>query len=154
MNHPIQRDHCKGQGRLSEAFIEVAPSRLELGKWCEKAQREKGTGDICGAYSADLIGMQGKIRRPSRLQGWLWATVGMTHQQGSSTAKAYRLSALNDFEGTPTSYSEKDHSEARKDPMGFYHGMTVSHGGHTYVFTGPPTQMLPGSPEPTQPSLF
>jgi len=144
-------------GELSDLnvdFMEVAPRRLNSGHWCHQRASQVGEGDIHAAYSADRIGAENKIRKPFRLRGWLWTTVGMSHRGGHTTAKAYRLLSPAEFDGEPTSYSEKNHEDARGDPLGFYHGMEVSHGGHTYVLTGPPVQMVPGAPEPTQATLF
>lgn len=36
---------------------------------------------------------------------------------------------------------------ARADPNGFYHGMTVRHGGQTLVLSGPPVALVPGESE-------
>ena len=78
----------------------------------------------------------------------------MSHRRGLTTANAYRLLSTSEFDGEPTSYSEKNHEDARGNPRGFYHGMEVSHGGPTYVLTGPLVQMAPGAPEPSQATLF
>ena len=43
-------------------------------------------------------------------------------------------------------------AKARHDPNGFYHGMTVNHGGKPYVLSGPPAELEPG--EPRQMELF
>jgi hypothetical protein len=47
----------------------------------------------------------------------------------------------------PTTYNGKTGtaegaSAARGDPMGFYHGMAVKHGGKMFVIVGPPTTFV------------
>lgn len=51
-------------------------------------------------------------------------------------------------------YQEKtrDCEKARADPLGFYHGMIVTHANRRYVMTGPPVAFVP-VPE-IQPTLF
>jgi hypothetical protein len=73
------------------------------------------------------------------------------------------------FTGKTTTYSEKtdraeDAEAARNDPNGFYHGMTIKHGGESFVLCGPPIRFTaetsPERPdgatreEPRQLSLF
>ncbi|MBL0922088.1 MAG: hypothetical protein IBJ10_08155, partial [Phycisphaerales bacterium] len=67
---------------------------------------------------------------------------------------AYRLGAIGAFDGAATTYAEKtrDSEAARKDPLGFYHGMTVRHGGKQWVMCGPPIGFKPGPP--AQADLF
>lgn len=62
------------------------------------------------------------------------------------TTNAYRLVHLGAFDGQPTTYSEKTRNAeaARNDPNGFYHGMTVAHGGPSYVLCGPEIHLIPG----------
>lgn len=73
------------------------------------------------------------------------------------------------FAGLPASYGEKtataDAAEAaRNDPNGFYHRMTIKHGGESYVLCGPAIRFTadgsserpcgPTGEEPMQLTLF
>ena len=121
--------------------IAVDPARIEHAHWDQKLQRREG-GDIGLAYSADKI-PDGQIRKPFLWQGQLMTTVG--GGPGDSW-EAYRLVELRLFDGTPTTYNETDFEAARNNPLGFYHGMTVKHGGETYVIVGPEIRFV-GDPK-------
>lgn len=137
----------------SEA-IRVPRWRLKSGYWCHTANRQQDQGDIRAAYSADLIAMENRIRRPFRLQGWLCVTVGLRNQP-EEHAVAYQLLELSAFDGVSTTYGQRDHDAARQSTEGFYHGMTVKHGKRTYVLVGPPIVIYGnGDPELVQGSLF
>jgi hypothetical protein len=72
------------------------------------------------------------------------------------------------FTGTTATYGEKtdkaeDAEAARNNPNGFYHGMTIMHGGENFVLCGPPIRFTaeasPDRPdsatgEPMQLTLF
>ena len=70
------------------------------------------------------------------------------------TAKAYRLVEARFFEGEAVTYTEKtrDSEAARNDPLGFYHGMAVMHGGKPCVLVGPCAEFVAG--EDVQLDLF
>src|SRR5207237_2958097 len=60
-----------------------------------------------------------------------------------------------EFAGEPTTYADKLRGDAgeraRRDPLGFHHGMAVASRGGTVVLTGPPVILFPSadaSPEP------
>jgi hypothetical protein len=124
----------------------VNPSRLAAPSWgSEKKKRPEG--DIYASYSGDTICDSSKVRKPFSWHGSLWVAVNMEGGGGEvSKVKAYRLVPRNFFEGTPTTYRKKtdrDHGEAaRKDPKGFYHGMTVTERGEIYVLCGPPSMFV------------
>jgi hypothetical protein len=104
------------------------------------------------SYSADLIGMSNRVRKPVSCCGDLWVSTGSSGTAITRTATMYRLVLLAEFEGEPTTYNEKisivhEGDEyagdyARNDPNGFYHGMMVKNGGSTYVLCGPPQQIV------------
>jgi hypothetical protein len=132
----------------------VNPARLAGGTWCHKANRQIGEGDIHGSYSADRIGMAQPVRKPFLWKGAPHVCVGMRYCGESMDAEAYRLVPVRLFDGEPTTYAGKltDADAARADPNGFYHGMTVRHGGASCVLCGPPVVFVPGRTE--QLSLF
>jgi len=160
MEKAIQGEANGGQRKsscsveLNEEYFKVPSHRLSSGEWSSESQKEIGTGDIRASYSADLIGPKSKVRRPFQLNGHRYVAVSFIHHRKVSIAKAYRLVPVGEFQGMPTSYADKNHKEVRRDPNGFYHGMTVSQGGKTYVLFGPPILIGPGGLEPSQPSLF
>lgn len=131
----------------------VDPERLSSGQWCHNANKTLGEGDIAASYSADRIGMNHQIRTPFQWRGSQWVCVSLAYHGGISV-EAYRLVDPRVFEGTPLSYAERtlDGDAARADPNGFYHGMTVTHAGRTFVLCGPPARFEPG--EAAQLSLF
>jgi len=125
--------------------IAVDPDRLERGEWSHTHNKQIGEGDISASYSADMIGLHGRIRRPFEYQGTLWVCVGLCSHP-IECAKAYRLTDADRFDGEPTTYAEKvrDSETARNDPMGFYHGMAVTRGGRRFVLTGPEVVFIAG----------
>lgn len=139
---------------LSQTEVTVSPSRLASGQWCHRRERQHGEGDIRASYSADLIGMEGRVRSPFRLQGGLWAGTGI----GKGAFTAYRLLPLEAFEGEATTYAEKVHADggeaARNDPSGFYHGMQIRWSKASFVLSGPPVEISAGQAEPEQANLF
>ena len=132
----------------------VDPARLAPGQWCHRREKTLGEGDIHASYSADRIGMGQPVRKPFLWEGKPWVCTGMSWLKGAVSAEAYRLAHPAVFDGTPVSYGQKtaDSDAARADPMGFYHGMTVRHGGASFVLCGPPLILVPGQAE--QLSLF
>ncbi len=148
-----QQATLEASGTRDGKTYEVDPARLAHGKWSHDLEVQIGEGDIVAAYSADLIGMAGRIRRPFTFRSGLWTCVGISNVD-TCMAQVYRLVAVEAFAGTPTTYAVKtrDADAARSDPAGFYHGMAVRYGGLTYVITGPPVELVPG--QVAQASLF
>lgn len=62
------------------------------------------------------------------------------------------------FDGLVTTCRDKvliDHGDsARGDPLGFYHGMRVTHGNTEFVLGGPAISIVAGDEEPAQGDLF
>jgi hypothetical protein len=147
-------------------IIEVDPKRLQFGTYEHTTEREAGEGDICASYSADVIAMAGKIRRPFKWNDSLRVCTGCAGSALTETGKheheVYRLVPLSIFKDAPTTYSKKVNLEggdtARNDPNGFYHGMIAKHGKETYVLSGPPVRFVaadaPTRPDPAQLDLF
>ena len=131
------------------------PYGSSLGGGDDETQRDVGEGDIRASYSADVIAMMGKTRKPFTFRGQAWVCVGNQHGQGNATqSKAYRLIYLEHFEGTAITYTEKTHDSAaaRADPDGFYHGIRVTHRSKDYVLCGPPQHFIPGTTKPAPPA--
>ena len=126
----------------------VDPSRLDHGVWSPEHNRQIGEGDVSASYSADTIAFKSRVRRPFTYRQALWVCTGTGGRLGS-VAEAYRLTEAEQFDGDPTTYGEKvrDSEAARSDPNGFYHGMTVKHGGREHVLTGPPAVFVAGETE-------
>jgi hypothetical protein len=140
---------------ITETEFAIDPARLASGEWCHRTDRTIGQGDINASYSADRIGMGQPIRRPFAWRGGLWVYVGGSSRgKATISAEAYRLTHPSVFDGELTTYREKtmDGDAARGDPKGFYHGMSVKHGGADFVLCGPPVTFIPGQTE--QLSLF
>ena len=123
------------------------------------AERLEGEGDIAASYSADVIAMNGRIRAPFSFGGALWVCV----DRSNSEAKSYRLMAAALFEGKSVSYRKRTMTtgaaeEARNDPKGFYHGMTITWRGKSFVLQGPEVKFVGGEiveeHAPEQRSLF
>jgi len=133
---------------------EVDPARLAPGRWCHERDAEIGEGDIAGSYSADKIAMENAVRKPFRWNGAPHVSTGSFGAGERLVHEAYRLVDASVFKGAPTTYAEKskDGEAARRDPMGFYHGMTVRQGGRQLVMCGPPVGFKAG-PSP-QADLF
>lgn len=123
----------------------VDPSRLSTGSWSHQLERQIDEGDIHASYSADRIGMGQPVRAPFIYGGCRWVSVSF---RPGPVAQAYRLVHPSGFEGTPTTYGQKAHlnggEDARADPMGFYHGMTVRSAGQDLVLCGPPASFVAG----------
>lgn len=134
--------------------VPVDPARLASGEWCHRAEKTLGQGDINASYSADRIGMGQPVRKPFAWRGSLWVCVSVSGRRGDLSAEAYRLTHPAAFDGQPMTYAQKtlDGDAARADRNGFYHGMSVKHGGATHVLSGPPVTFVPGQTE--QLSLF
>ncbi len=132
----------------------VDPARLESGHWCHRAQKTVGQGDISASYSADRIGMGQPVRKPFSWKGATWVCVSERSCGDRVSAEAYRLIHPQLFDGQPFTYGERARNgdEARHDPRGFYHGMSVRHAGADFVLSGPPVSFVPGQSE--QLSLF
>ena len=128
---------------MSGDAVPVDPDRLASGRWDHQLQRYVGEGDITASYSVDRIGLNQPVRKPFRWKRGLWVCTG---RMGDRAAEAYKLSPVGAFPSPVTTYIAKtrDSEAARNDPMGFYHGVTVSHGGRPYVLTGPPVQFERG----------
>jgi hypothetical protein len=136
------------------------------------AARLADRGDINRSYSADLIATSSRLRNPFRHNGSLWVCTGITGrgltESYETEHEAYRLVPPTQFVGVPTNYrartGEADAADAaRRDPYGFYNGITVNHGSEAFVMAGPPVRFIadsspsrpkPDAPEPTQLTLF
>jgi len=128
----------------------IDPARLATGRWCHRAQKTLGEGDISKSYSADRIGMGRPVRKPFDWKGYFWVCVGMGYHHGIVvSAEAYRLVHQRMFDGEPLTYAERvrDGDAARADANGFYHGMRVRHAGAEFVLCGPPVTFAPGQSE-------
>ena len=138
---------------MSPVVHTVDPARLRPGVWSHENERLNGEGDIRASYSGDAIALRGRVRRPFRFQNRLWVCVG-TSGGSVLTAKAYRLVEARFFVGETVTYTEKtrDSEAARRDPLGFYHGMAVMHGGKPCVLVGPCAEFVAG--EEVQLNLF
>lgn len=123
----------------------VDPDRLHHGVWSDKHSKTIGEGDIAASYSADLIAMHNRVRRPFVHQGVLWVCVGMSNHP-FECVKAYRLVESERFAGEAMTYAEKtrDGDAARADLFGFYHGVRVTQGGRDYILVGPPAVFIAG----------
>lgn len=135
---------------MSELRINVVEvSRLE---WPEFGRGKRtAAGDIQASYSADTIAFQSTVRKPFLWRGEPWVAVSLTGMGGVQRAEAFRLVALELFPGATTTYRDRCSYEraarvARRDPMGFYHGIRVKRGGATYVLSGPEEQFVAGTP--------
>jgi hypothetical protein len=135
---------------MNESRINVVEaSRLQ---WAEFDRgKHSAAGDIHASYSADTIAFQSTVRRPFLWRGEAWIAVGLTGIGGVEQAEAVRLVAAESFKGTITTYRNRCANEraaraARRDPMGFYHGVRVKRGGATYVLSGPEERFVAGTP--------
>jgi len=165
---PSEQDKANPPHRDRETFA-VHPARLA---W-RGAGREICEGDIHASYSADVIAMQGRVRKPFKWRDALCVCTSISGSgltdSGTQEHEAYRIVPVKMFTGKTTTYSEKtdraeDAEAARNDPNGFYHGMTIKHGGESFVLCGPPIRFTaetsPERPdgatreEPRQLSLF
>jgi hypothetical protein len=135
---------------MSELTINVVEvSRLEwpgLGRG-----KHTAAGDIQASYSADTIAFQNTVRKPFLWRGEAWVAVSLSGIGGVQRAEAVRLIAVESFQGAITTYRERCANEraarvARRDPMGFYHGVRVKRGGATYVLSGPEEKFVAGTP--------
>lgn len=52
-------------------MVRVSPDRLASGTWCHRVNRQTGQGDIRASYSADFIALEGRVRKPFPLHGWM-----------------------------------------------------------------------------------
>ena len=118
-----------------EAAFSVDPSRMSHGPV---------EGDIVGSYSADVIAFGKPIRKPFSWLGSQYVTVSIA----GTVASAYRLVPIKFASIALTTYSGKTSShevseKARNDPNGFYHGITIQHGGQSFVMNGPAIRFEP-----------
>jgi hypothetical protein len=109
---------------------------------------------IGSACSCGLIcGKQSRIGKPFSFGDVLWicTSSSSTGAAGYLRAECYRLTAPDRFTGDPTTYDRRAHGgadeddparEARDDPNGFYHGITVKSGRATFILTGPPVTFV------------
>jgi hypothetical protein len=147
----------------------VNPVRLAWGD----ASRKICEGDIHASYSADVIAMAGRVRKPFKWRGALCVCTsisgcGLTESR-MQEHETYRIIPVEMFTGAITTYREKTAraetaEAARNDPSGFCHGMTIKHGTQRFVLCGPPIRftavVLPERPDgaigavPLQLTLF
>ncbi len=128
---------------------QVDPERFKMGTWSHQFNRQVGQGDIRKSYSADRIGMEGRVRKPFKFKDQLWVNTGRGGGAGTvdnQTITAYRLIPIDDFDGDPTTYHQKTRNSdiARSDPNGFYHGMTVKYKNKDHILIGPSVTFTPG----------
>lgn len=125
------------------------PERFQSGTWCATSQRLIGEGDISASYSADRIGAGEPVRKPFRWKGALWTSIGMSSLGSERIVTAYRLVPAALFDGDTRSYAKTvaDGEAARSNPLGFYHGMEVRHGGKPFVISGKPEEFAPSQSE-------
>jgi hypothetical protein len=137
---------------MNESRINIVePSRLAWLEWREGKRVDEG--DIHASYSGDSIAFQNTVRKPFLWRGEPWVAVSLSGIGGAQEAEAVRLIAAESFEGVTTTYGERCSREraaraARRDPMGFYHGVRVKHRGLTYVLSGPEESFVAGTPSP------
>ena len=135
---------------MSESRINVVEaSRLEWPGY--GAGKHNAAGDIHASYSGDTIAFQNTVRKPFLWRGEAWVAVSLSGLGGVQQAEAFRLVAAESFQGAITTYGERCAREraaraARRDPMGFYHGVRVKRGGATYVLSGPEERFVAGTP--------
>ena len=133
--------------------IQVPPSRLAMGEWCHQSNASIGEGDIYGSYSADKIALEGSIRKPFRLKGWLYTATSVAGAADNLIATAYRLVPPPHVDLQPKTYADLRLNTNRDS--GFYHGLSVQYGGQQYILIGPPVEICKSDePEPVQASLF
>jgi hypothetical protein len=127
----------------------VDPARLDTGTWCHASQKTLREGDIAASYSADRIGSGQPIRAPFPWAGARWVCVSLQGFHGTMSAEAYKIADARAFAGEPQTYTQRvaNGNEARSDPNGFYHGMSVTHAGTKYILCGPPARFEPGEVE-------
>lgn len=105
---------------------------------------EGDIGEVTASYSADRIGLAGRVRRPFSWRGGEWVSIGQKHLgQVRGEHEVYRLVDPDEFEGPVRTYAEKtaDAAAARADPNGFYHGVAVRYGQRPWVLCGPPVRV-------------
>ena len=129
---------------------EVDPARLHHGRWSVEFNKRVGEGDIAASYSGDTIGLRSTVRRPFVFRGDIWVSVGLS----GGSARAYRLVPIDDFNEAASDPGDKprDHEAARSHPLGYYHGVTVSHRKDWFEMCGTPANFVPG--QPVQLGLF
>jgi hypothetical protein len=148
--------------------VAVHPARLA---W-RGAGREICEGDIHASYSADVIAMNGRVRKPFKWKDALCVCTSISGSgltgSGVEEHEAYRIVPVKMFTEATKTYGEKtdkaeDAEAARNDPNGFYHGMIIKHGSESFVLCGPPIRFTadasperPGGAigEPEQLTLF
>lgn len=123
----------------------VDPARLASGTWCHARDSQIGEGDISASYSADKIGLEGKVRSPFRWKNGLWVCTSLHSIRNHRGAEAYRLIPERFFGGTPISYHDNAMlgDQARRKPEGFYHGIRIKRGNQAFVLVGPSAVFLP-----------
>jgi hypothetical protein len=147
-----EQDRANPPPKERETFA-VDPARLA---W-RGAGREICEGDIHASYSADVIAMGGRVRKPFKWKGGLWVCTSISGSSltgsGMEEHEAYPIVPVKTFTGTTTTNREKtaraeDAEAARSDPNGFYHGMTIKRGSESFVLCGPPIRFTAeASPE-------
>jgi hypothetical protein len=140
--------------RPGSTTFTVDPSRLASGVWSHEFNETVGEGDIAASYCADTIALHNRVRTPFVFQGTMWVTTS----RGGGHAESYRLVPLDNYKRIsptePVTFGAKikDCEAARADPLGFYHGVALTHRKDWYVLCGPPVTFVPG--QVTQPGLF
>lgn len=146
---------------MSQCPSEIVPfeaARLQGAYDFKNGGKPQRQGDVDASYSADRIAEDKPIRKPFAWRGGLWVCVGtgpIWNRPGVTFHHVYRIVPEAQFEGTATTYREKTKyqfrancpksKDPRNDPNGFYHGMTVKHGGQRFVIVGPELTLEPAA---------
>jgi len=101
--------------------------------------------------------LQGRIRKPFKLNGQLYTNTGSLTSPGLHQVQAYRLVTPALFDGTPVSYEERFSTmekgdAARRDPKGALHGLPVTYRNKQFVLCGPPVILTPAPTPAKRPS--
>lgn len=130
--------------RGDREIVELDPKRLQ--------SRFDGSkeGDVRASYSAQSLCESGRVTAPFRFRGGDWVQTGGLYSQEGDQFECYRLVALDAFDGSNETYSERNDNgweAARNNPLGGYHGMKAKHGARDVVLVGPPIVIVEGQPE-------
>jgi len=101
--------------------------------------------------------MQGRIRKPFKLNGQLYTNTGSLIGPGLHQVQAYRLVTPALFDGTPVTFEKRFSTmekgdAARSDPKGALHGLPVTYRDKQFVLCGPPLILTPAPTPSNRPS--
>lgn len=142
---------CESRVNVVEAF------RLAWPQW--EPGKRVDAGDIHASYSGDSIAFRSTVRKPFIWRGEQWVAISLSGIGGVQQAEAVRLVEAEAFQGAITTYrarcaTERAARRARRDPMGFYHGVRVKRGGVSCVLSGPEERFVAGTPSPFEDAVF